>query len=203
MTRNQAGTVGVLAIVAGLAFVGGRMSSNAQGNAALAQQPEGEMAFEMPGTALAPEHENLKQLLGDWEGSVKMKAGEEWMESAGTIHRELAMDGRFVIEHVVGEMPDGEFHGMGIVGFNTIDKKYESVWIENQATYISMGTGSYDKAKKRYTFEGEMVNPFSGEKYHSITYMDMTDSNTQTFETYAVGKDGSREKNFEGSFTRK
>jgi hypothetical protein len=203
MSRHGIGTAGVLALVAGLAFVGGRLSTSYEGNTALALQPEGEAAFEMPGATLAPEHETLKAMLGDWEGSVKFKMGEEWMESGGTIHRELAMDGRYVIEHVVGEMPEGEFHGMGIVGYNTIDKTYESVWIENMATNMMFATGSYDKAAKKFKFKGKMIDPMTGDKVDSISYLDVSDPNKETFEGYAIKKDGTKEKNFEGSFTRK
>lgn len=190
-------------MVAGAAFVGGRMSTTIEGNTALAQQPEGEQG-EMPaGMTLAPEHAHLKQFLGDWEGSVKFKQGEEWTESDGTIHREMAMDGRFVIEHVTGSMGDGgEFHGMGIVGYNTIDKKFESAWIENMATNISMATGSYDAASKKFTFTGDMVDPMTGKKVKTITIVDVSNPDKEVMEGYSVLADGSREKTFEGMFTR-
>jgi len=193
-------TVGLLAAVAGLAYVGGRVSTTVDGNAALAGQPEGEMP---PGATLAPEHDQLKRMLGNWEGTVRMKAGPDaWTESTGTIHRELAMDGRFVIEHVTGDMGGEKFKGMGIVGYNTIEKKYESVWIENMQTNISFATGSYDKSKGTWTFEGEMLDPMTGQRSTVVSILDTSDPDTEVMSAYMVMPDGSREKGFEGTFKR-
>lgn len=199
-------TVGLLAAVAGAAFIGGRISTTIEPNAAVAAQLEGaQPGGEMPkGMMVGPMHKNLEVMVGDWEGTIryKMDPAGEWMESPATAHREMAMDGRFLIEHVTGETPDGEFKGMSITGYNTLEGHYEGVWIENMATYMSTSTGSYDKATKTFTFEGDMVDPMTGQTSKSVMILDASKAGKETWAGYMVMPDGSRTKMFEGSFSK-
>lgn len=194
MSRKLA-IVGTLVAASGVAFFGGRLSAHG------GIQPDAQM--QMPESMmLAPEHEALKQMVGNWEGTVRFKMGDTWDSSDSKASRRLAMDGRFVIEEVRGTMPDGEFHGMGIVGYNTIDKRYESVWIENLATHVSMATGTFDKASKRFTFEGDMIDPMTGVKARTIMSVDVSDPNKEVFKGHAIRPDGSKDLIFEGTFSR-
>lgn len=156
-----------------------------------------------PGVALEPAHEHLKLMLGTWEGSVKFKMGDEWVESKGKAVRELAMDGRFIIERVEAEAMGTPFKGMGIVGYNTLDKKFESVWIENMATYMSTADGTFDAKTKTFTFMGDMIDPMTGKKCKQRTVMDCSNPTKETMKGYAVGADGKEEVNFTGEFTKK
>ncbi|MFG0285550.1 MAG: DUF1579 family protein [Phycisphaerales bacterium JB039] len=193
-------TAAAIALVAGLAFIAGRASDGLVAPGARAAQPEGQWAPPAPG----PMHEHLKQMVGAWEGSVRfrMGPGEDWMESTGTIRRELAMGGRFVIERVTGEGPGGEdFKGMGIVGYNDMEGHYESVWIENMANHMSMATGTYDANTKTFTFKGDMID-MTGQKQKTVMTLDASDPDKEVSAGYIINADGSRTKNFEGTFTR-
>ncbi|MGE3106973.1 MAG: DUF1579 family protein [Phycisphaerales bacterium] len=175
-----------------------------------AAQPDPEAAMMEMMAKLQPgeHHKVLDVMIGNWEGTVKfwMAPGMEPMETTGSLHREWAMDGRWVIEHVDGKgMKPGDppFKGMGLVGYNTIENKYESAWIENMATYLSTGTGTYDAAKKTFTFVGDMYDPMTMKKVHSRSVVDVSNPNKQTMTGYQTGPDGKEFKNFEGSFTKK
>jgi Protein of unknown function (DUF1579) len=152
-------------------------------------------------------HKQLDALLGTWEGTVKfwMAPGSEAMESTGTVKREWDMDGLFMVERVTGKsvgMP-GEFKGMGIIGYNTTEKRYESTWIENMATHITFMTGKYDAAKKTLTFEGDAINPMTGKREKRRDVIDLSNPTKHTMAGYCAGPDGKEFKNFEGTFTKK
>ncbi len=215
--KSAAGVVAVGLI----AFAAGR--SFPASDAALAAQPEkkaaqpekkaddkkgGQPEMMMPEAKPGPEHEVLKAMVGDWEGGVKIfpGPGAPAMENKGTIHREMTMDGMYVIEHVSGSpmMPGGKpFKGMGIVGYNQIEKRYESVWIENMSSWMMFETGKYDAAKKTMTFEGDVLDPMTNKRVHHRSVADLSNPDRQTFASYGPGPDGKEFKNFEGTFERK
>lgn len=160
--------------------------------------------FSQPGE----QHKTLESMLGHWEGGVKMwmDPAAPPMESKGSVDREWAMDGMFVIERVdATNMMGGDkrFKGMGIVGYNLIEKKYESVWIENMSSAISTATGTYDAAKKIFTFEGDMLDPASGKRVKQKSTLDVSNPNRHVMAGYGAGPDGKEFKNFEGVFEKK
>jgi hypothetical protein len=153
------------------------------------------------------EHKVLDVLVGDWKGSVTfwMSAGAPPMENKGSIHREWILDGHFVSEEVTGEpMGPGasEFQGHGIVGYNTIEKRYESGWIENMATWISTANGTYDAGKKTFSFSGDMLNPATGKREKTRSVLDCSSPDREVMTSWSIGGDGKEYKSFEGKFER-
>jgi len=144
-------------------------------------------------------HHALQALIGKWEGDVKiwMAPNTEPMESTATFSRKWAMDGRFVFEHVTASSPEGEFKGMGIIGYNTLEKKYESIWIENMATYISLMNGKMDEKKNTMTFHGDVLDPTTGKRQETWHIVDMSNPTRHTAEGWTIGPDGEKFKNFE------
>ncbi len=161
------------------------------------------MAAMTPGA----QHKLLDCMLGEWEGWVKfsMAPGETPMESKGTLSRRWILDGRFIEETVVGEgmTPETPFHGLGLVGYNTIDKRYESAWFENMSTWITTSHGTYDAAKKQFVFEGKMLDPVTRKWADQRSVIDVSDPNREVMTGWLTGPDGKPWKNFEGDFTRK
>lgn len=216
-TRTQAITV---VIAATLAFAAGR--SLPVNNAAAAAQPEKKAAPgqppKTPATPAAPgldelmqkmqpgeEHKRLDALVGEWEGNVKfwMNPESEPMTSHGTVKRDWVLDGRFIIEHVQGESMGMQFKGLGLLGYNTLEKRYENIWAENMATWISFSTGQYDATKKALTLEGDALDPQTGKRVRQRTVVDLSTPRRHTMLGYCTGPDGKEFKNFEGTFEKK
>ncbi|MFN0132342.1 MAG: DUF1579 domain-containing protein [Phycisphaerales bacterium] len=213
--------IAMVVALAGVAFVMGR--NWPVGPMAMAQPPKPEMKPAKPDAqppagmpdmeammaAMTPgdHHKVLEVMLGNWEGEVKfwMAPGTDPMSSQATITREWAMGGRFVIEKVDGttDNPDQRFNGMGIMGYNNMEKRYETAWIENMSTAITTSTGTYDAAKKTFTFQGEMYDPMTQKKTKSRTVLDVSDPNKEIMTGYGPGPDGKEFKNFEGIFSKK
>jgi hypothetical protein len=188
---------------AGLAFAAGLIA--APSRPAQPEQPEMDFA-NMPGMSTDEHHEALTPLIGEWKGKVKfwMTPDAEPMESEGTVTREWTMDGRFVIEHVTGSMPDDPegFKGMGLIGYNTVEGRYETIWIENMATYVTMMTGEMEDSGKSMTFTGDVLDPMTGARLHSRHTLDMSNPRRHVSEGFCTGPDGKEFKNFEGVMER-
>ncbi len=212
---KQAGfivAVGVVAFVAGQALPvsGGATAAQPDKKADKPAQPEkkanaDDMAAMMPKPGA--EHKALDVMVGEWEGAVKfwMAPGAEAMESKATIHREWVLDGHFVREDVVGDpMGDGgPFKGLGYAGYNQVEKKYEFVWLENAAMHIDLASGTYDAAKKTFTFQGTMLDPMDGKRKKSTSVLDVSNPDREVMTGTCDGPDGKPFKNFEGVFERK
>jgi hypothetical protein len=205
----------VLALTA-LAFAAGRAGWFGTGPEASAQQmkeqesqeappemsPEELAAFElgMPGE----HHKYLDTLIGDWEGVFKiwMEPGGEPLVSKGRAEREWVLDGRFVHEVVEAETDWGPFHGIGYVGYNNVDGRYEAVWMDSTSTGIYFETGSIDPVTRIMRTRGTYRDPVSGKVYASRGMMDMSNPNRHTMVGYMTGPDGKEFKNFEGVMER-
>lgn len=163
-----------------------------------------EMAAMMQAMQPGEGHRRLDPMIGDFEGYVRfwMAPGQPPMESRGKVTRRWAMDGRFIFENVEAESMGMPFKGFGILGYNTFDKKYESVWVENMSTVITFGTGTYDPATKKMTFTGDMLDPMSGKRVTQTTVVDLSSKDRHVMEGHCPGPDGKPFRNFEGVFER-
>lgn len=167
-----------------------------------AAQPEG---MEVPVIMqLSPEHALLKDMEGSWQGTFRFLMGPgQWVEGVGSCKRKLAYNDRFLIEEIRGDFAGQPFEGMGITGFNSATKEFETVWIENMATNISLSTGTYDASKKSYSFLGEMIDPMTGETFKCRSVMDASNPRKHTMQGFRVGADGHEELMMEGTMSKK
>ncbi|MCL4222642.1 MAG: DUF1579 family protein [Phycisphaerales bacterium] len=171
--------------------------------AAPSHQPDEQAMMEAmaKATTVGEHHKALEPLIGRWEGVVKIWMGpdSEPQEFKGKIEREWALDGRFIFEHVTAAMPDGSpFKGLGIIGYNTVENVYESVWLENQSTYMSFMSGKMDAEKHTMSFKGQILDPVSGKRNTNRDSMDMSNPKRHVSVGYTKAPDGKEFKCFEG-----
>ncbi|MHC4079975.1 MAG: DUF1579 family protein [Planctomycetota bacterium] len=201
--------VGLIA-VAGAAYAAGHFGVlSGGGSGAWAQverepTPE-ELAYMKAGTP-GKHHQILDQMVGEWEGrfTMRMDPTEEPMVTTGTVSRKWILDGRFIQEEVVGQIPDlGTFHGLGFVGYNNFDGQYESVWMENMSTAIAMSTGTFHPDKKVLHMAGDMRDPVTGRVVHQWGKMDLSDPDRHVYTGYSTDPDGRTYTAFEGVMERR
>jgi hypothetical protein len=100
----------------------------------------------------------------------------------------MILGGRYVRLTYRGEMMGQPFEGLQISGYDNIAKAYTTFWIDNSSTSFYLLKGTYDAAKKTYTFTGRWADPVGGETpvrmvirivspdiYESETYMKLPD----------------------------
>lgn len=134
------------------------------------QEGMGEMdpaaMMEMMAQLGAPDehHEALKVFVGSWKTEMKaLTPGMEAFNSTGTATFKPTLGGRFVTQDFTGSMMGKDFKGVGVSGYNKAAKRHESVWHDDMGTAMYFMTG--DKTDDGWVYEGEEVDPMSGQKY--------------------------------------
>jgi len=155
--------------------------------------------------ALGPQHESLKKLVGEWNCSVK-----SWMDPSGPPQETKStsvvtamMDGRYVQENVTGEMMGMPFSGMSVTGYDNIQKKYVSTWIDNFGTGIMMSEGTPDASGNVVKWTGESSDPMTGKKTKYRMVSRTVSDNQRTYEMYSTGPGGKEAKMMEITYDRK
>jgi hypothetical protein len=159
-------------------------------------------------------HKLLEGMVGSWTYTMKM-----WMtpdpntpptESSGTTVSRSLMGGRYFLSEHNGKMkmpgPDGkltevDFSGMGIEGYDNVQKKFVSSWIDNMSTSITRSEGSYDAATKTLTYHAEF-EMMPGMKTKVRQVIKITDKDHHTFEWYE-NQGGKEVRTMEITYTRK
>jgi hypothetical protein len=166
-------------------------SISVSGLAQLTEQDQAKaMEAYMKAGAVTADHEALKYFAGRWEVAAKMWAapGAPPTESVNSNEGEMILGGRYVRLTYRGEMMGQPFEGLQISGYDNIAKAYTTFWIDNSSTSFYLLKGTYDAAKKTYTFTGRWADPVGGETpvrmvirivspdiYESETYMKLPD----------------------------
>src|SRR5262249_55616944 len=80
-----------------------------------------------------PEHKRLNDLAGSFTYTMKawMAPGQPPQESTGTSENKWILDGRFLAQTVSGTFAGMPFHGYGLSGYDNVQKKYVSVWMDS------------------------------------------------------------------------
>jgi hypothetical protein len=134
------------------------------------------------------QHKLLSGLAGSWDVKVTM-----WMdptkpptESKGTATSKMIMGGRYLEEKVTGEFGGMKFEGQSVTGYDNVQKKYLSSWIDNMGTGITNQSGSYDADKKTFTYEGEVIDPLTGKKTKMKTTQKLVDKDKYEVDMFRV-----------------
>jgi hypothetical protein len=153
------------------------------------------------------EHKLLASLAGVYEAKVKAyfdpsKAPEE---TTGTMERKMIMGGRFLQEKFEGKAMGQPFHGMGIMGYDKLKKKYTAVWIDTMTTSIMHSLGTYDADKKTFTYFSDEIDPYTGKKMKTRDVLKIVSAKEELQEMYSQPSEGggAEVKVLEIRYTRK
>jgi hypothetical protein len=150
-------------------------------------------------------HKHLNALVGTWHVRVKM-----WMdpskspsESEGTMTGKWILDGRFVELKYEGKFEGKQFTGIGLTGYDNIKKTYVSSWVDSMSSGIMTATGTYDAAKKAFTFAAEEFDPVVGAKVKMRDVLRVVDKDKLEQEMFKSVAQGKEFKMMEMTYTRK
>ena len=128
-------------------------------------------------------HQKLAAFAGEWDVTTKMFMGGpdgRVEESKGKATIRSVLGGRFIEEHVEGQMdiPDEtgkprptKFDGMGLTGYDNYKKAYVGTWADSMGTVLLSYQGTDNPAKPdELTFYGEMAEPGLGLQGRLIKY---------------------------------
>lgn len=152
------------------------------------------------------QHKLLQKKVGRWNGAVKhwMEPGAPPMEMTATAEVKPLYDGRYISESVEGEgmAPGQTFLGQSWVAYDNLKKKFQWVWIDNMGTGFMVAEGTYDPAKKTFSYTYEYPEPVKG-KYLKGRSVERWESDDKIVsEMYSQSMDGKEFKMMEITYTR-
>ena len=187
--------------LAALAVVGGADLSLAA-DAPKKPDPAAEMAEWAKLNAPGPEHKKLAAMAGEWDTTCTMFMPDGGkMESKGKEKSKVVLGGRFLESEFQSEMMGMPFTGRGLMGYNTITKKWVMTWTDSMSTGITYFEGTEDKEKKTMTMTAEQKSP-DGKTEKLRTVTTMIDENSYKFEMHVTAGDQKEQKVMEILYKR-
>ncbi|HEX2694489.1 MAG TPA: DUF1579 domain-containing protein [Acidobacteriota bacterium] len=157
----------------------------------------------MKAGAVTANHEFFKSYVGAWDVETTMWTlpGKPPTKSKNTFDASLILGGRFIKMTFQGTMMGMPFEGLQIIGFDNIQGKYITLWIDNTSTSFFQTSGTRDGNTISET--GEWLDPVTGvtSKVRALTKWIGPDE--VVYETYMVLPDGKEFKNMENHCLRK
>lgn len=118
--------------------------------------------------AVAPgkEHELLAKHEGEWNVVMKnrMAPDEPFMESHGVARFTMVLNGHALAEDFNGKMMDMDYHGYGMMGFDSFRKEWWQTWTDNMGTGMMLSRGKAGTDPKSPTLTGTMDNAMQNVK---------------------------------------
>lgn len=154
------------------------------------------------------EQKMLAGMAGSWTYTSKwwMSPDAKPEESSGTSTMKMIMGGRYLQHETKGKAMGEKFEGLGFTGYDNVQKKYDTIWMDSMSTAIMSGKGSYDQNTKTLTDQGQfscpaakdMVADYRGE-------WKIIDKNNMSYSMYTKGMmdEGPEFKSMEMIFKRK
>jgi hypothetical protein len=184
------------------------MSATAALSAAAQEMPaDQQKAMEAYAKVMSPNenHAFLKNFAGEWntESKAWMQPGAPPTVSQATADAELILGGRFVMTKFHGSMFGQPFEGIQILGYDNLQQKYTTFWIDNSSTVFYLMSGARDTSGSVVNQAGMWPDPMSG---GTIAVRDVTrvvSPDEYTYELFMTGPDGKEFKTLENRVSRK
>ncbi|MFQ5888616.1 MAG: DUF1579 domain-containing protein [Gemmatimonadota bacterium] len=164
---------------------------------------EAEMAAYMAAASPGAEHQKLAAWVGEFEVDTKfwITPGAEPMLSTGKAERKMILGGRYAVEHYEGMFFGQPFEGMGLTGYDNVEKKYVSAWVDNMGTGIQTMSGDYDD-QGRLVLLGHYTDPVTGER-KTMKAVSVESGDTEVVYMYDVAEDGTENQMMELTYRKK
>jgi len=155
--------------------------------------------------ASTEEHKLLQKDVGTWDATIKIWGAPDAdpIESKGTEKNELLPGGLWIISRFDGKIGDIPFAGVGVSGYDPVEKKYVGTWVDSMTPHMMPLKGDYDQETQTMTMTGEGRDPATGETYEARLISRYVDENSRTFEFHMPGEDGQRWKMMEIQYQRR
>jgi hypothetical protein len=148
------------------------------------------------------QHKKLSFFLGDWKASNTMWMEGSEMKSEGSAHYEWALGGRYMISKHTGNFGGMPFEGMGIDGYDNVNKEFFSVWMDNMGTGYMLSKGKESADGKSVTFIGSTKDPMTGKMVEHRMVSTITGPDTSKFEMWMTPSGEKETKAMEILYTR-
>ena len=150
-----------LALVFSVAYLALAQEKKPAAAPPMSKEQQAQMDAMMKAMTPGEPHKRLAEFAGEWTFKSKM-----WMdpsapptESSGMASYRMIMGGRYLQGEQRGDFMGMPFEGLMYMAYDNVTRKYYASWIDNMSTGLMVSTGTYDAAKRTYTWLGDMVDP--------------------------------------------
>jgi len=161
-----------------------------------------EEAFKKASTP-GEKHRALDPLVGSYKVVSKM-----WMDPAaqpevaeGSADFKWVLDGHFIEQNYHGAFQGRPFDGKGTFGYNNVENRYESSWVDTMSTGQMQSSGQIDPTGKNLIMSGDYTCPMTGQRMKSKEIFTIG-TDKHVFEMYQKTPDGKEFKGLEITYER-
>jgi hypothetical protein len=150
-------------------------------------------------------HEILNRIAGRWEHdvSIRRSPGAEAEKVQMTADYRWMLGGRFLRGTYTGYIGGEYFEARDLVGYDNLRGQYESLWVDNESTAFTLGTGRYDERQNALILEGTQDNAETGAMDEPFRFVyRFGDERSMTIEVWVPGPDGTMFKRVEAKASR-
>lgn len=155
---------------------------------------------------LGPRHEALAEFIGQWDVKIAMvMPGAPAQTSQATAEYGWAIDGRWLTQHVRGEMMGGAYEGFSVIGYDNYAKNHVVVSVSSMDTAMNMARGLVvDPTHQVTAVYGTLDEYTTGELHKPYkVVIRRQDANRHVMEIWDLGIGDAGAKVLEYTFTRR
>jgi hypothetical protein len=170
---------------------------------AISEEMQQEMMVWMKLAEPGPQHEGLAKYVGTWKGEVFMWMAPDMepMVDSSTAEAEMILGGRYLEWTHTGSFSGMPYESRAIEAYSHLDKRYESIWIDNFGTLMLFFTGSGSEDGSRREMSTSFSDPVKGGTTAYRAVYEWHDEDHFSYITY-MDKGEGEFKNMEIKFTR-
>ena len=134
---------------------------------------------------ISPHHAMLEKLAGSWKVQIRMYMDGEEVDSRGAARSEMILGGKAMRMDYKGNFMGMSFLGTGTEGFDEVQGKHFSTWIDNMTPGVIVDCGECEHGESdRITYVGDRIDPESGEKFVSKSIVSIQSASQFTMEEW-------------------
>jgi hypothetical protein len=150
-------------------------------------------------------HKRLEAMVGTFDAKVRstIDPSQPAQESVATSVNSWVLGGRYVEQQFEGEFMGEPWRGIGYTGYDNIQKKFVSVWMDTAGTGMMFLTSAPDKSGKTISGSARIWDPLSEKPLPVESKIVITDADHHSFELWGKAPNGALMKLMEIQYTRK
>jgi hypothetical protein len=159
---------------------------------AMTPEQQKEMMVWMEAAQPGQHHEHLAPFVGTWKGKVQMWMTPDAPEMTEESLTEAAwiMGGRYLEWKHTGNYGGMPYEARAIEGYNNVDKRYESMWIDNFGTLVMYFKGSCSDDGKSREMSSQFTDAVTGGTFKYRVEYRWIDKDHFTYTGYMDKGDG-------------
>lgn len=147
----------------------------------------------------------LEPLVGTFDAKMRstIDPSKPPEDSVGVSTNTWVLGGRYVEQEFDGEFMGEPYRGIGYSGYDNVQKKYVSVWMDTAGTGMMFLTSAADKSGKTIAGSARIWDPLSEKPLPVESKIIVTDNDHYSFELWGKAPNGKLMKLIDIQYTRK